>query len=159
MCRGCAQDFFLYFMSYWALVDTILKFEKNNQCIIDIPEIWSLASQNCLQEPRVQHVFFAAQLFCKWLWHRDKNAPARVFRAQHTSAHGRHPWRTWRTRRWIFLKPTLPSRSPDRRQGRWGYVGRNIVTFFIIQVTFSFAVMDEGVNLVGFARMDGCAVS
>ena len=31
--------FFLYFMSYLTLADTILKFERINRCIIDKPEI------------------------------------------------------------------------------------------------------------------------
>ena len=48
------HEILFVFLSYLTLVDTILKFEKMNLCIIDKPEILSLATQNCMQEPRVQ---------------------------------------------------------------------------------------------------------
>ena len=53
---GSAQDISLNFMSYLTLIDTILKFEKINWLIIDIPEIWNFAWQNFMQEPRVQYM-------------------------------------------------------------------------------------------------------
>ena len=44
-------------MCYLTLVDTILKLEQLNWCIIHILEISSLASQNWLQDPRPQHIY------------------------------------------------------------------------------------------------------